>query len=353
MNPGSTIQDVVGQILADAKEQQDYIVPTKALAMDEDQTLRWGNSTGHLTSHAHGQMADYLGIPRRFYDRMREKTPDLISINVNRLLQVQAQEADGPERRMLRTTRGDVRAILSDRYRRMDNLDVAERILPMLHDRGFEIESISLTDTRFYLQAISPKLEGEIRVGDTVQLGWALSNSEIGMGRLWLQPLVKRLICTNGMIISEFAQKKAHLGVRFGEGSDEAFLIDVSDDARRAADDALWLGLRDHVSALTSADGLQRVLGTLRERAEDKVKGDPDAVIEVLADKFSLVEHERKSVLYSYLGEGDCTRWGLANAITQVANNHEDYDRAIELEKRGGDLMSTMGPAWKAIAEAE
>ena len=45
-------------------------------------------------------------------------------------------------------------------------------------------------------------------------------------------------------------------------------------------------------------------------------------------------------------------RWDLANAVTQLANTHSNYDRAVEMEKRGGDLMAMTGKDWSSIATA-
>lgn len=348
MNPGTTIQDAIGQILADAPAKRDYLVPTTTLRLNgDDRTIEWGADASNqhtLTRHAHGQIADYLGIPRRFYDRLQTEAPGLISVNVNRLMAEQK-----PERRMIRTLRGDARAFLSDRYRPLDHEEVAERILPMIEDHGFEIRSVKVTDSRFYLHAISPRLEGEVRVGDPVRFGWLISNSEIGMGSLEFAPMIERLRCTNGMVIAEYSQKKAHLGMRLTAGGDD-YLIQVGEDTRRAADDALWFGIRDHVKALTTEDGLRRVLGTLRDRADEPVTGDPELVVEEVGKRFAMVEPERKSALYSYLQEGDFTRWGLTQAITQIANTHDNYDRAVELERHGGALMAMGGREFKALA---
>ena len=36
-----------------------------------------------LTPYAHGQLADHLGIPKKYYDRSLELKPDLLAENIN------------------------------------------------------------------------------------------------------------------------------------------------------------------------------------------------------------------------------------------------------------------------------
>ena len=75
---------------------------------------------------AHGQLAERVGIPKAYYDRMREHAPALFDTNVNHWLLA----SDG--RRLVRTLDGHARAILSDRYRMLDNDDLAAVALPVL-----------------------------------------------------------------------------------------------------------------------------------------------------------------------------------------------------------------------------
>ena len=65
--------------------------------------------------------------------------------------------------RMLRTLDGQVRAVLSDRYRRLDNFDLAESVLPILQQLPeVRFESVELTETKMYLKCITPRLKYEI-----------------------------------------------------------------------------------------------------------------------------------------------------------------------------------------------
>ena len=79
-----------------------------------------------ITDIAHRQIADRLNIPYKYYERMRLDYPALLDKNVNGWL------LKNPERRMLRTLDGKLRAFLSDRYRRLDNLELVDHVLPVI-----------------------------------------------------------------------------------------------------------------------------------------------------------------------------------------------------------------------------
>ena len=112
---------------------------------------------------------------------------------------------------MVRVLDHNIRAFLSDRYRRLDHLELCSAVLPVIQEmKGAEITSCDVTDAHLYLKVINRKLKEEVAVGDVVQAGFVISNSEIGLGSLRVEPLVFRLVCKNGLIIKDYAQKKYH-----------------------------------------------------------------------------------------------------------------------------------------------
>lgn len=352
MIKGIPTSDLVRRVIDDAKSKKDYIVPANSVEVMDGERLTWGSDATKvyeepMTPLASGQLMTYLGVPSRFVDRLRTDAPDLISINANRLLQTKKYT----DKRMLRTMRGEVRAWLSDGFHRLDYIDVIKRILPMIDEAGYDITSANVTDNKLYVHVVSPRAEGEIRLNDPVRFGWIVSDSEVGLGKLSIQLFVDRLRCLNGMVIPEFSKKRAHIGGRV-EASDD-YLVAVSSETTKAADDALWFGIRDHIKEFSTTSGIKRVMDRLKEQTEAKVEGDPKAVCETLANKFLLNEEETMSVLYNFLEGGDRTKWGLANAVTALANTHDNYDRGVEYEKIGGDLLMLSGAEWGAIGKAE
>ena len=72
------------------------------------------------------------------------------------------------------------RAFLSDRYRRIDNYEIAEAVLPIIADiKDARIESCEVTDERMYIKVVNPRLETEVVPGDVVQSGIIITNMTI------------------------------------------------------------------------------------------------------------------------------------------------------------------------------
>ena len=133
--------------------------------------------------------------------------PELLAENVNSWFQRE------PTQRMVRTLDGTVRAFLSNRYRRIDNLDIAEIVLPVIQQmEDAYFESCQITDSRMYIKVVNKRLEAEVVPGDIVQSGVIISNSEVGLGSVNIQPLVYRLVCSNGMVVNDAQTRRTHIG---------------------------------------------------------------------------------------------------------------------------------------------
>ena len=298
-----------------------------------------------VTPLARRQLADKLKIPYAYFERMREEHPVLLDRNVNTWLQSE------DERRMLRTLDGQVRAVLSDRYRRLDNFDLAESVLPILQQLPeVQFESVELTDTRMYLKCITPRLSYEMAPGDVVQAGVVISNSEVGQGTLSVQPLLFRLVCRNGLIAADRSLRKTHVGRTLGT-EDEGIQV-FQDDTLRADDQAFFLKVRDVVQAAVSEATFLQTAHKLQKTLRIPLVGDPVKTVEVLAQRYTLNDAERAGVLRALVSGADLSGYGLVNAVTHFSQEVEDYDRATEFEALGGKLIELSAPEWKGLAEA-
>jgi hypothetical protein len=298
-----------------------------------------------VTPLARRQLADKLGIPYAYFERMRENQPELLDHNVNTWLQSES------ERRLLRTLDGNVRAVLSDRYRRLDNFDLAEQVLPILRSLSdVRFESVDLTETRMYIKCVTPRLEFEMAPGDMVQAGVAITNSEVGQGTLSVQPLLYRLVCRNGLIVADRALRKTHVG-RLLAQEDEGVTV-YQDDTLQADDKAFFLKVRDVVQAAVSDVVFRQAAEKMRRTMGIQITGDPVQTVEVLAQRYTLNEVERTGVLRHLVTGGDLSGYGLVNAVTHYSQEVEDYDRATEFEALGGKLIELPQSEWKVLAEA-
>lgn len=341
--------DLATELERQHKSKKDYLADTRRLKMrptDGDGGVILDGVNGGMTLRpiAHQQMANTLGIPKPYYDRMLEQQPDLLAANVNRWLETQ------PATKLIRTLDNEVRAVLSDSYRPLDNYDLVEAVLPKLTSLDAQVLSSEVTENRLYIKAVTARITEEVKVGDRVQAGVMISNSEVGQGSLRIEALDYWLRCLNGMV-REQAIRKAHLG-RSSRGQD------AIEDAReyfrhetQAADDrAFFMKVQDATAAMFDALRFNKRIDQYREVDKRIIQGDPIKVVEVTAKRLQLSDGERGGVLQHLIKGGELTQYGLANAITRYAQDVESYDRSTELESLGSDVIELSKTDWAAIA---
>jgi hypothetical protein len=350
MKAGRTLPELAAELYRQANSKRDYIADTLALRTRVDGTTNAivldGVGDGlPLRPTAHEQMGSTLGIPKSYYDRMMSDAPDLLVNNINHWLTAQ------PAKRMIRTLDGGVRAILSDRYRPLDNLDLAEAVLPQLERLDANVVSGEITEGRFFLKAVTPRVQSKVKKGDIIQAGLVISNSEIGAGALRIEELTYRLICLNGAIHAQAVRQthagrpSSYAGADLLEQGREFF----KDETRQADDRAFFLKVRDAVAGSLTQDRLDKHLLAMNEAAEIKPDADPVKVVEVTAAKFGLGDAERGSVLKHLIEGGDLSAFGIGNAITRASQDVADYVKATEMELVGGKVYELSSSDWKAL----
>jgi hypothetical protein len=304
-----------------------------------------GGGNFSVTELARRQLAGKLSIPYAYFERMRTEQPGLLDSNVNTWLQCD----EG--RKMLRTMDGQARALLSDRYRRLDNYDLANAVIPILRTLdNMRFESVELTDTRMYLKVVVPPLAYTMSPGDVVQAGIVITNSEVGHGTLSVQPLLYRLVCSNGLIVPDRALRKTHIGRPLGgeEGDVEVY----QDDTLRADDQAFFMKVRDVVQATVTETAFLEAARKMQATMGVRLAGDPVKSVEILANRYAMSDSERTGVLRHLVEGGDLSGYGLVNAVTHYSQEVADYDRATEFEEIGGRLIDLAPKEWAELATA-
>jgi len=322
----------------------DHLVTVDA----DDQT-----ETFALNRYTAGQLATDLGIPKRYFDRMTTAAPPLLEKNVRHWLY------EEPKRRMIRGYRqplgegGGVgeqigRAWLSDSFRRLDHIQIARHLLPEFENLDTEVEfhQAAITDERLYIRAVFPQMLREVKVGDAVQWGIELRNSEVGSGLMAISGFVNRLACINGMTVTRELGRR-HIGRRI---DDEGIL---SQEALEADDNAYWLAARDTLRHAITETRFDQVVEQLRETLEGTTVKHPIGATEVLANRFALTAEEKETVLTMLVTGGDMTRWGALNAMTAAAKSAEGFDRQAEMEGFGWQMVGMTEREWNTVARAK
>lgn len=365
---GRTLQELAAELERQRTSRADYLAPQGAVAakvVEGELVLDGLNGDAkNITPHAHRQLATQLEIPQKYYDRMAAERPELLAANVNTWLQ-----KDKAEKRMFRTLDHKVRAIMSPRYRALDNFELAESLLPVLLDNKVQIASAELTETRMYIKGILPELSDKLPEGMTYGQGHnsvaygsdqgrgkvvaaiVISNSEVGNGSLRIEPSVFTTFCTNLMILKQAAMRKYHVGR--ANSADEDFSI-YRDETREADDRAFFLKVRDIAQRAFDPKVFAEAVAQIRAAGQQPITSDDlPTVVEVAIRQLALPERTSGGILTALARGGDLSQWGLSSAITEVAGTVEDYELATTMERAGGEVLALAPRQWATIAEAK
>lgn len=364
MKTGKSLTELAAEIERRANAKRDLVVSTKDLTMawggiaDKGVLIDVAGKEAHgVNGIAHEQVASHLEIPKKYYDRMLSHHQELLCTNVN------AWFHKNPEKRMVRTLDGTARAFLSDRYRPLENEDLAAAVMPPLRDLGLSVMSAEITDRRLYIKAVDPRVvreleaiggkfgDGKHKIVRCLAPAITISNSEVGMGALSILGGVYDGFCSNLATFGERSTRKYHVGGKHEIGGEEVYAL-LSDETRRKTDTALWAQVGDIVRAAFDRAHFDALCDKISETQTHKIEGDPVKVVELSSRRFGGNESEGKAILRHLIEGGDLSRFGLYNAVTRAAQDVESYDRATELERAGAQIIELKPQEWRELAQA-
>ena len=353
-NKQNELSKLAQELERQMKNRYDVVVSTDRLCAlkDENDNIKMDvafydtdsnlvHKTHGLTDWAHIQISDKCGIPMRYYRRMMDEGQiDLLSHNINTWI-------PSKEKRMVRVLDNKVRALLSDGYQPIDNHDVLftalEEIKKLREQSGMfvDVKSAKVTDRRMYLKFTSPDLSDEIikfRKGNTepVQGGVVISNSEVGCGAFSVQPFINVLVCQNGLI-SQRILRRVHIGKK-----KEIGVINWSDKTRELESELLLNQVRDMIQQTFDKQVFHSWVDEINGIAQVEVPK-PEIAIDNVISHFKLPKSKKDSLLSEFTGNAPNTgntQWGVAMAVTRLAQEEESYDERINLEEIGAKILS-------------
>jgi hypothetical protein len=360
------LAELVGILQEQNAQKLDIVAPSSALFMSgsgqmivADAEPEGVNADGTLVSSslfvnpgdifAEG-VSERLQIPIKYYKRMRDEKPVLLAENVNAWLM------DSPDRphllRCYKREDGSVfgRALLSDRYDRIDNFDTLVGALDAVKEEipSAIVERADLTERRMRVRITAPEISANIadlvknyapvglgRRGEDYPLlfaGIVIENSETGGGAYSIVPSATVQVCKNGLTRTVDAMRRIHLGSKMEQGR-----IDWSDETRKANLDLIRSQSRDAVKLFLSEEMLSRFVADM-ETAAGRVIESPRKTVERIAKTLTFTEEQTDSILGHFLGGNDSSALGLAQALT-FASQSFDADLAARVEDEALSLV--------------
>jgi hypothetical protein len=215
----------------------------------------------------------------------------------------------------------------------MDNYDIVFLALDEFKKREtVEVYRIDLTETMLYLKAIDRTLTESVREGDIVCGGLIIRNSEVGASALRVEPFILRRVCSNGLILQQ-SLKRVHLGretMEIGE-------INWSEETRELEDRALWAKVRDIIRVTFDKRIFRSWVQRLRESTKVRIEKPIEAINNVVGH-LGLTEEQKQRLLMHF---SEPTKYGLVNAITNLAREMKDVEEQVRLEEFGGRILAS------------
>lgn len=368
-------------ITAEVVEADDLTPPDRVRLVTRD---RQGNTFKlRVLDGAHEQLAQRLDIPRKFYDRLLSAHPDMLAYNITELFR---REPDARMLRMLKPSMTEdmaqaaaktgthfaVRAVVSDKYRALDNGGLVDTLAPEAAARGLRLVEWHLDDRRFALRFAGPERTiGEIReahgfapdgdnyhrrdangvdlawVNEVLSFGVAVTNSETGHGSLAVRQFSRILRCLNAFVKDE-THRTVHVGRK--QQQDEGDTFTIGADTKRLEAAAQFARVRDRFVDAVSEQRQRVMAGKFADAMGMTLDLPPElpllTFVDHVGERFDLSDKEREILREEVTHELLTTQrvipsaFNIAQGFTAAAKRYEhDYQRKQELETIGWQIV--------------
>lgn len=370
-NGRGKLAQLVTELERQAASKVDFVADTRSLKVEavggklqlhatESKAGEWLTAPAPIRPSALLQLGEKQepNIPGMFLKRLAEQRPTRAAELLNGLM------VDGPARRMVRMLDGQVRAVLSDRFRVLDHYDIAFAALQAAKEAGAVPIEAALTETGMRLKLTTPgvwdviqqgRKEGKrIKAGDmgnrdflrslgfnlgddlpggpgTVYPLVTVSNSETGHGGFQVQLGIFEGACANGLIF-EKAVGQVHLGEKLALGI-------FSEQTLALESKAIFSKARDAVKGAFTPKVFKALVDRCREAQAQPITA-PQSAVENIAKAVGMSDKGREALLAHFLQDYDMTRFGLAQAVARTAQDETDTDTAAALESVAGKVAA-------------
>lgn len=298
---------LIGHVIKSAVDQQAYALTDTAFFQ-----------LAGLVGPSNGERLNFPGYLRACLAHDER----LVSINLQAWMQ-----ANKDKQTLMRTVRPSgipaVRAFLSDRYVPVDDLDVLEILQQIEEVHGADVRHLEIGEDSFHLKLSWRRDRYEVKVGDVVEFGVSISNSEIGKRAVRVEPMVWRLNCANGLIGRAADLEGGVWYVRHAGRTER--ILGVVRDALQAC--------------LPAARDLARKMAEATKEQIDR----PVERLKSLAKEESLSEAVISAATEEMLREaagGPVTRFDFVNGITGAGRQQRNADTRYDLERLGASLLT-------------
>ncbi len=329
------IRDFIQALKDNSANKVDMIVPASSLFIDNNTlAIRNRDLNFKILPWAKRQLAWKLQVPIRFYNRLEKLYPDLLNTILTTMLR------KSQERYLVRTLNGEVRGILSDRFKAYESYDVFTTVIDhaLKINENIIFKSAYITDLFIELELVDKSRQYEIDINgkpDVYYPGISVINSEVGYRAFEINVLLWRQVCSNGLIVPAFGKKlrKIHIGKKIVD--EEYWNEDVIEENK-----ILLSKIDDLLNSAFDSNNINKVLQKLSEYSTQPILATIkffDASQRVLG----LTDQEKDLVWQNLESK---TRFGFINAMTRTAQYYTGIENKkpserLRLEELAGELL--------------
>lgn len=309
-------------------------------AGDEINLTGKGGIPARVSNWAFGQLSRYASAPASY---LRTLPPTLAAQNLNYGLKTASDANPDAQVNILAHKNGEllVRALTSDKYRRIWNWEVLDRMRPMTAE-GWScptpfrtrVDETANPDPTVYVSdhdMFAFLVREDIRIAEPgnpegLARGFFVENSEVGASALRVTTFLYRYMCCNHIVwgakdVSEIAVR--HVG------------------KARANLETMFIGLTEYANE--SASDLEYKIKTAKSRIID---ADPAKVLDMIFAKLrgqvtrDALQKSQELAQLHYLTDGDPNSfWGMAQGMTRYSQSLQFADARVQVDRAAADLI--------------
>lgn len=226
---------------------------------------------------------------------------------------------------LVRVVGGEVRSYLSDKYKRMNSIDIYAKFIAVAGQQGARLIDAHHDGIRGYVEAIMPTvmpLETEMNGIVPVIFGAQVSNSDHGDGALDAKGYFMDVRCMNGYVGKSFF-RKTHMGSRLTDD------IRYSEETYRLDTQAMVSAIGDVIDEIFSPEIIKENLEKVKRNAsmeidmQQELKMLPSISMHsgILVSEVEAIEKKLMDNNPADGVEGGASMWKLTQAMTAVAND--------------------------------
>ena len=350
-----------------AESKRDFVADVRTLMvvnmMDDVGGLALAAKTGYtaafddfltFTPTGLDQLGERLSpsIPSKFLRAYAAKYPADAARTLTTLLGGSGDDPD-TKTNLIRCLSGRVRAVLSPKFKILDHWDIVVQTLEVAKEFSAYPVECDLTDSNMriklttksvfdlvnyrnhggpsgdILRTIAPQLKDDKDDRNIIHPYVVVTNSETGNGGFNISTGIFDPICKNGLVMDR-TMRAVHIGKSLDIGL-------LSQEAIAADGKAIMLKARDLLRDAFNPATFKARAARIQSAAGEAITN-PVAAIQEVITKNSLPDSLSESLLAHFM-DYDKSKFGLASAVSRLAQDVDSSDLASDLEAIAGSLI--------------